>query len=171
MHDTREGRCAARIVETEAYVPGDAASHAYRGQTARNAALFLKRGHAYVYLIYGISYCLNVSSERAGIGAGILIRAAEPLAGLALMERRRKTSIARDLCRGPGRLTSALAIDLTQNGLDMCAASPLWLAAATAPPPDIGTSTRIGLTREAHRKLRFYERNSPYVSGRRALNT
>ena len=84
-----EGVVSGRIVETEAYVVGDAAGHAYRGMTPRNRSLFLERGHAYVYLAYGISYMLNVSSETAGIGAGVLIRALEPLEGVAIMQRNR----------------------------------------------------------------------------------
>ena len=87
VHDTEEGRTSGRIVETEAYVVGDAAGHAYRGQTQRNRSLFLRRGHAYVYFIYGVSYLLNVSSEEAGIGAGVLLRALEPLEGIEIMQQ------------------------------------------------------------------------------------
>ena len=79
VRDLAEGRTSGRIVETEAYVVGDAAAHAFRGLSARNRSLFLERGHAYVYFIYGTSYCLNVSGETTGIGAGVLIRALEPL--------------------------------------------------------------------------------------------
>ena len=87
---TAQGVLSGRVVETEAYPVGDAASHAYRGKTARNRALFLCRGHAYVYLAYGVSYLLNVSSETAGVGAGVLIRALEPLEGIATMQRNRR---------------------------------------------------------------------------------
>ena len=92
VRELPEGVASGRIVETEAYVIGDAAGHAYRGMTPRNRSLFLERGHAYVYLAYGISYMLNVSSEAAGIGAGVLIRALEPLEGVvdhAAQSRRR----------------------------------------------------------------------------------
>jgi DNA-3-methyladenine glycosylase len=170
VRDEPMGRLAARIVETEAYVPGDAASHAYRGETPRNGAMFLERGHAYVYLIYGMSHCLNVSSERGGTGAAVLIRAAEPLLGIPLMEQRRATSVRRDLARGPGRLAQAFGLDRSHDRLDLCApASPLWLAAGT-PPAALGESARIGLTRETERILRFFERGSPFVSGTKKLN-
>ncbi len=169
--DPREGRLAARIVETEAYVPGDAASHAYRGETARNGAMFLRRGHAYVYLIYGTWHCLNVSSERPGTGAAVLVRAAEPLLGIACMERRRGTSVRADLLRGPGRLAQAFALDRSHDRLDLCApGADLWLAARTG---DVAPaeSVRIGLTRDADRVLRFFVRGSPFVSGTKKLNS
>jgi DNA-3-methyladenine glycosylase len=85
VRETAEGVVSGRIVETEAYVVGDAAGHAYRGMTLRNQSLFLERGHAYVYLVYGSAYMLNVSSEIAGIGAGVLIRALKPRDGIPIM--------------------------------------------------------------------------------------
>jgi hypothetical protein len=102
-----EGVASGRIVENEAYDIGDPAGHAYRGMTPRNKALFLERGHAYVYLAYGVSFMLNVSSETLGVGAGVLIRAIEPVDGLAIMQRNRGAVGLRDLTRGPGRSTSA----------------------------------------------------------------
>src|SRR3954452_3914860 len=104
------GRMSGRIVETEAYVVGDASGHAYKGKTARNASLFLERGHAYVYFIYGCWFSLNVSAGRPGIGAGVLLRALEPLEGITLMSHRRPGVPVRDLARGPGRLATALDI-------------------------------------------------------------
>ena len=106
-----DGVASGRIVETEAYVVGDAAGHAYRGMTRRNRSLFLERGHAYVYLAYGSSYMLNVSSEMPGIGAGVLMRALEPLDGIPIMRLNRGIERLRDLARGPGRLTAALRVD------------------------------------------------------------
>src|ERR1700730_2264147 len=94
-----EGVASGRIVETEAYVVGDAAGHAYRGMTRRNRSLFLERGHAYIYLAYGSSYMLNVSSEMPGIGAGVLIRALEPLEGIPIMRLNRGIERLRDLAR------------------------------------------------------------------------
>ncbi len=170
VSESAEGRAVVRIVETEAYVPGDAASHAFRGETARNGSLFRRRGIAYVYFIYGCYYCVNVSSEREGIGAGVLLRAAEPLAGIDVMHARRPRASARDLCRGPGRLATALAVTRVHDGLDLCAPGRLWLAAPTQPVLAVGESVRIGLTKEADRVLRFYEAGSPFVSGPRALN-
>src|SRR6202051_4583675 len=104
VHDTDDGRLSGRVVETEAYPPGDSASHAFRGETRRNRTLFLGRGHAYVYFTYGSSFMLNVSSEVAGVGAGVLLRALEPLEGIAVMQRLRGGASLLDLARGPGRL-------------------------------------------------------------------
>ena len=98
------GILTGRIVETEAYLHGDAAAHSFRGETPRNRSLFLEAGHAYVYLCYGTSYMLNVSSEEAGTGAGVLLRALEPVAGVEHMRRARKNGSVRNLARGPGRV-------------------------------------------------------------------
>jgi DNA-3-methyladenine glycosylase len=165
-----EGVAGGRIVETEAYVVGDAAGHAYRGMTPRNRSLFLEPGHAYVYVAYGISNMLNVSSEGPGIGAGVLIRALEPLDGIPIMQRNRGIERLRDLARGPGRLTAALQIDLRLDGLDLCRKGPLWLGRDDQEPGKIGRSVRIGISKEADRRLRFYIRDSPFVSGPRSLN-
>jgi DNA-3-methyladenine glycosylase len=167
---TPEGVLSGRIVETEAYPPGDAAGHAYRGETARNHALFLCPGHAYVYLAYGVSYMLNVSSEAAGVGAGVLIRALEPFEGIATMQRNRGVQNLRDLARGPGRLAAACDIDRRLDGADLCHVGPLWIARDGREAPEIGKSTRIGLSREADRLLRFYVRGNRFVSGPKALN-
>jgi DNA-3-methyladenine glycosylase len=170
VRELPEGLASGRIVETEAYVIGDAAGHAYGGMTPRNRALFLERGHAYVYLAYGLSWMLNVSSETKGVGAGVLIRALEPLEGVAIMGHNRGTERLRDLTRGPGRLAQALRIDRSLDGLDLCRKGPLWLARDDREPGEIGTSIRIGLSREADRVLRFYVRSSPFVSGAKSLN-
>ncbi len=170
VHDVDAGCLSGRIVETEAYVVGDAAAHAFIGETPRNRALFLERGHAYVYLSYGCWYCLNVSGETPGVGAGVLLRALEPVEGAALMVPGSKAVRLQDLARGPGRLGRAMRIDLSLSGRDLCADGPLRLAAADRPTGPIGTSVRIGLSREAHRPLRFYERGNPAVSGPRALS-
>jgi DNA-3-methyladenine glycosylase len=167
---TPEGVLSGRIVETEAYPVGDAAGHAYRGETARNRTLFGCRGHAYVYLAYGVSYMLNVSSEVAGVGAGVLVRALEPLEGIAAMRRNRRVQNLRDLARGPGRLAAALDIDRRLDGVDLCQVGALWIARDGREAPEIGTSTRIGLSREAGRLLRFYARGDRFVSGPKALN-
>jgi DNA-3-methyladenine glycosylase len=165
-----EGIASGRIVETEAYVVGDAAGHAYQGMTPRNRSLFLDRGHAYVYLAYGISYMLNVSSETAGIGAGVLIRALEPLEGIPIMRHNRGIERLRELARGPGRLAAALRVDRSLDGLDLCREGSLRLGRDDQEPGEIGQSIRIGISRDAHRLLRFYLRGSPFVSGPRSLN-
>ena len=171
------GRIAGRIVETEAYPQRDPAAHHFRGATPRNRSMFLRRGHAYVYFSYGNHFMLNVSAEVAGVGGGVLIRALEPLEGIDQMEQRRGTTRRVDLARGPGRLAEALNIDRSLDGVDLCAAGPLWLAALTEPKSvpggragarrafAVAKSPRIGITRAAHSLLRFYERGSAYVSG------
>ena len=171
VRDTDEGRTTGHIVETEAYLVGDAAAHSFRGLTPRNKSLFLDRGHAYVYFIYGCWFALNVSSENAGTGAGVLLRALEPIAGIDIMKRRRGTEKLLDLARGPGRLATAMAIERSLDGTDLCAAGPLWLAAGpkSKVTPAIGESVRIGITREVDRLLRFYARGSPFVSGPKRL--
>ena len=165
-----EGAAGGRIVETEAYDIGDPAGHAYRGMTPRNRALFLERGHAYVYLAYGVSFMLNVSSETSGVGAGVLIRAIEPTAGISIMERNRGTERVRDLARGPGRLCAALQIDRRLDGIDLCQAGRLWLGSDGQASDEIGQSKRIGITRAADSLLRFYVRGNRFVSGPQALN-
>jgi DNA-3-methyladenine glycosylase len=169
VRELPEGVVGGRIVETEAYIVGDAAGHAYRGMTRRNRSLFLERGHAYVYLAYGSSYLLNVSSEARGIGAGVLIRALEPLEGIPIMQLNRGIERLRDLARGPGRLAAALQIDRRLDGLDLCHEGSLWLGRDERDPGEIGQSIRIGIARDADRLLRFYLRKSPFVSGPRLL--
>lgn len=173
-------RLSGRIVETEAYPQRDPAAHHFRGPTPRNRSMFLRRGHAYVYFSYGNHFMLNVSAEVPGIGGGVLIRALEPLNGIEQMERQRKTTRLLDLARGPGRLASALCIDRSLDGTDLCAPGPLWLGTlASRRPPAVeprralrlGKSARIGITRAAQRLFRFYERGSRFVSGPAALRS
>ncbi|WP_051355441.1 DNA-3-methyladenine glycosylase [Mesorhizobium erdmanii] len=170
VRDLPEGMVSGRIVETEAYVVGDAAGHGFRGMTPRNRSLFLEAGHAYVYLAYGTSMMLNVSSQTQGIGTGVLIRALEPLEGIAIMRRNRGVERLRDLARGPGRLAAALRIDRSLDGIDLCRKGPLWLAGDDFEPGEIGQGIRIGISKDADRPLRFYVRGSPFVSGPRSLN-
>lgn len=170
VRDHAEGRTSGRIVETEAYPVGDAAGHAFIGRTASNQSLFLPKGYAYVYFIYGASYLCNVSSERRGIGAGVLLRALEPLEGIALMEARRGTTRLTELAKGPGRLAVAMAIDRACDGVDLCAAGPLWLGVDERRALRPSRSIRIGITKEADRLLRFYARGSAYISGPRKLS-
>ena len=168
VRKTGRNTISGRIVEAEAYPPGDRSGHAYRGRTARNQSLFLGKGFAYVYFVYGTSYMLNVTAEEPGIGAGVLLRAIEPLEGINLMKRLRKIDKLIDLARGPGRLAAALQIDQRLDGVDLCADGPLWLGTAFRETPQISTTVRIGITREVGRLPRFFEAGSPFVSG--ALN-
>ena len=160
-----DGTTAGRIVETEAYLPNDPACHAFTGKSLRNATLFGPPHRAYVYQIYGTSFCFNLSSEPEGTGAGVLVRALEPIEGLTLMARRRGVEGARDLCRGPGRLCGALAIDRSVDGIDLFSNPVLWLARDDWVPARVRRSPRIGITRAADHRLRFYLAGSPYVSG------
>jgi len=166
-HDRPEGRTRGRIVETEAYPPGDPAAHSFVGETARNRSLFRERGHCYVYLGYGVSWLANVSAESEGVGGGVLFRALEPLEGMALMLERRGRE---PLTVGPGRLAEAMGIDRAQDGLDLCAPGPLWLGEAADATGEIGASVRIGITKAAERPWRFYERGNRFVSGPKRLN-
>jgi DNA-3-methyladenine glycosylase len=169
VHDFERTRLAGRIVETEAYPVGDSAGHAFGGLTPSRRSLFLPHGHAYVYFTYGSSFMMNVSSEEPGVGAGVLIRAVEPLEGIRFMERRRGTTRLLDLTRGPGRLAQAMEIDKRYDGLNLCAPGKLWLGDAVRVAGEIGVSIRIGITRDVHRPYRFYERGSPFVSGPKSL--
>lgn len=170
VRDCPDGRTAGRIVETEAYLFDDPASHSFRGPSSRNASMFLGPFHAYVYKIYGTSFCVNVTSETEGHGAAVLIRALEPLEGLRLMELRRHTTRVRDLARGPGRLCEALAIDREADGIHLLRDRALWLGVCKGAAAPIGVSRRIGISKAADLPLRFYVRGSTFVSGPKALS-
>jgi DNA-3-methyladenine glycosylase len=166
VHDAPEGLVAGIVVETEAYLRDDPASHSFRGPTARNASMFGAPGRAYVYSIYGLHHCLNVVTGPAGIGEAVLVRALEPIEGLELMRRRRGGVADRELCRGPGKLVQALAIGRGHDGADL-GRGPLVLRAlgtSARGPREVVRTPRIGITRAAERPLRFHVRGSPYVS-------
>ena len=169
VHNLPAGRLSGRIVETEAYPPGDPAGHHFRGPTPRIRSMYLAPGHAYIFFNYGAHFMLNVVSEPAGTAAAILIRGIEPLEGIELMQRHRKTSLLLDLTRGPGRLAAAFQIARRHDGLDLCAPGPLWLGESSHPIGPIESTVRIGITRAADRLLRFYERGNPFVSGPKSL--
>jgi len=178
VHELPEGRVSGRIVEDEAYPPGDPAGHHFRGPTPRIRPMYLARGHSYVYFNYGNHFMLNVVSEAEGTAAAILIRGLEPLGGVALMQKNRGTERLVDLTRGPGRLAAAMRITREHDGLDLTADGPLWLGELASPNGEngskgraatIGTTVRIGITRAADRPLRFYEQGSPFVSGPKHL--
>jgi len=167
--ETSAGLCGGRIVEVEAYLSRrDPACHAARGMTRRNASMFGPPGHAYVYMIHH-RWCLNAVTEPAGTPSAVLIRAIEPLDGLALMHQRRRTDIVRDLARGPARLCEALAIDRTYDGWDLTAGRELWIADDHEPPDGrqrVVRSGRIGISSAQRRLLRFYLADNRFVSGR-----
>ena len=159
-----------RIVETEAYLQGDPACHAFRGMTPRNRSLFLDVGHAYVYLCYGTSWMLNVSSAGAGTGEGVLLRALEPLSGIERMRRGRESVRSVDIARGPGRLAAAFGIDRRHDGIDLFRRGELWIGSDGSEVGRIGESVRIGLTKGADARLRYYLAGSGHLSGARRLN-
>jgi DNA-3-methyladenine glycosylase len=161
---TPAGRIAGRIVETEAYPPGDPTGYARFGLTTSNAPLFAERGAVYVRMVYGTCLTLDLAAERAGVGAAVLIRALEPTEGIELMVRHRPASRLRDLARGPGRVCAALAIGRELSGIDICASPVLWLERTLGAATPIDVATRIGLSRDQQRRLRFIERGSPFVS-------
>src|SRR3989441_5653066 len=165
VHDLPTGRLSGRIVEAEAYPPGDPAGHHFRGPTPRIRSMYLAHGHAYIFSSYGAHFMLNVVSEPVGTAAAILIRALEPLQGIELMQRHRKTTRLLDITRGPGRLAAAFQIYRRHDGLDLCAPGSLWLGETSHPIGPIGKTVRIGITRAADQLLRFYERGNPFVSG------
>ena len=158
----------ARIVETEAYCgPIDAAAHTFRGQTARNAVMFGKPGLLYVYFTYGMHYCCNAVCGEEGEGVAVLLRAAEPLAGLALMrEARPKAKRDRDLCSGPARLCQAFGIARAQDGVDLVTGVGGFgiVDDGVAPPDDPVVTTRIGIRHAAEEPWRWYVRGNPNVS-------
>ena len=165
------GPCGGPIVEVEAYLADDPASHAFGGQTARNRAMYGPPGNAYVYLIYGFHFCVNAVCRRVGCAEAVLIRAVEAEAGLEAMRQNRPAATPHALTNGPGKLCAALAIDRKLDQVDLCnAASPLYIARN----PDLArfrrqrgplaVSARIGLTKAAGLPLRFCLSGSPFLS-------
>jgi len=159
-------RCVVRIVEAEAYTgPDDPACHAYGWlRSERNEALYGPPGRFYVYFTYGMHWCANVVTVRDGYPAGVLLRAGEPLEGVATMRRRRGVTRLEDLASGPAKLAEALGITRAL-GHHPATRPPLWIAdGPPVPPARRGVSPRVGVRRGAEQRLRFYERGNPHVS-------
>ncbi len=160
-----------RIVEVEAYLgPHDLAAHSSKGLTNRTKIMFGPPGHAYVYMIYGMYYCLNAVAGEEGTGQAILIRALEPVEGKALMQKRRGTKDMKLLCNGPGKLTQALAIDISFNSLPLFS-DPVQIWSSDSLPgfeiigdDDIIRTTRVGISQAKDLLLRFYIKGNPYIS-------
>ena len=167
---SREGMTSGRIVEVEAYLhEDDPACHAARGCTPTNRAMFGPPGHAYVYPIHS-RYCLNAVTMERGEASAVLIRAVEPLEGVALMQRRRRRQSLLELARGPARLCEAFAVDRRLDHWDLTRGQRLWIcqgADAEVSDEEIGQSVRIGVTAAHHLPLRYFVKRSPYVSGSR----
>jgi len=151
-----------RIVEVEAYHHTDPAAHSYRGRTERNAVMFGPPGFAYVYRSYGIHWCLNFVCEPEGSASAVLIRAIEPLEGLAKMRRRRKLTEERLLCSGPGRLAEAMGITIVHSGLALD--RPPYEIYARATEPEIVAGVRIGITKAAELPWRYGLKGSKFLS-------
>lgn len=152
-----------RIVETESYDQADAASHSYKGQTPRNSVMFGPNGHLYVYFTYGMHYCCNVVTGQAGVGAGVLIRAVEPVSGQAVIQRRRPVAGVL-VTNGPAKLCQALDIDKRLSGHDL-RQSPLRLELGIRYRDDqVATATRVGISLAVDELRRFYVKDSAYVS-------
>ena len=150
------------IVEVEAYDHEDPAAHGFGGRTARNAVMFGPAGHAYVYLIYGLYWCLNFVCEPEGVANAVLIRALAPTAGIAIMQRRRKMQDLRLLCAGPGRLCQALGVTRAHDGLALDA-RPFRLLARTGDVP-VAVGRRIGISKAVDKPWRYGLAGSPYLS-------
>ena len=160
------GPTAGIIVETEAYPGGsDLASHSAAGITPRTKVIFGPPGHAYVYLSYGMHACMNIVVENDGIAGCVLIRALQPVAGLAIMRKRRQAARTdHDLTSGPGKLTSALGITLRDYGADLTSGDFTVCQPATREPFEIDVTARIGISKCADLPLRFLIRGNPFVS-------
>jgi DNA-3-methyladenine glycosylase len=171
IHESEEGKTAGIIVETEAYLQDDPACHAYRKKSVRNAPMFGKAGTIYVYQIYGMHFCMNISTNQEDVGEAVLIRALEPMEGLDLMEERRLKHSKliqmkpKDLCSGPGKLVQAMGIHKGMNDWDILD-SGLKIIPPKIQIPDneIITTTRIGITQGVDLPYRFYVKGNKFVS-------
>jgi DNA-3-methyladenine glycosylase len=161
-------RLSAAIVETEAYEPGDPASHGYRRMSARNATMFGPPGRLYVYFTYGNHWMMNVVTRPAGEPSAVLLRAARPLEGMPEMARRRGRIREVDLCSGPGKLCQAFGIDRQQDGEDLVRGGAVWLEAGIPrPSADVAAGIRVGISAGLDRHWRFWVRGDPFVSAGR----
>lgn len=173
LRRTPEGFAGGPIVETEAYLAGDPASHGFMGLTARNGAMFGAPGHAYVYFIYGCHYCVNAVCRPAGVAEAVLIRAIAPEYGVNYLRRNRPGVEAGELTSGPAKLCQALGIGRGLDGADLCdqdgelliARNPA-VAAWRAEAGPLVRARRVGITRAATLPLRFFYRDSAFVSRR-----
>lgn len=172
VHYSPQGMTVGKIVETEAYLQGDPACHASRGMTKRNKVMFGPPGHAYVYFIYGMYYCFNAVTSDEGTGEAVLVRALEPIEGISLMKKRRRKNNLKDLCSGPARLVQAMGITREQNGADLTRGSLVIckdnisseLVRDCAQSGEIVVTSRVGINRGVGLPLRFYIKDSIYVS-------
>lgn len=158
-----DGRLA-RLVEVEAYAQDDPAAHTFRGETARNRSMFGPPGHLYVYLSYGLHWCANLVCGERGYGAGVLLRAAEPLQGIELMRAARGRQALRELCGGPGRLAQAFGIDRTLDGSDVTGKGVITVLDDGHTPERVIACPRIGISANAQAPLRYVLGGSRHLS-------
>jgi DNA-3-methyladenine glycosylase len=162
-----------KIVEVEAYLDNDPASHSYRGKTKRNETMFSEGGHLYVYFTYGMHFCCNVVTEDAGKGCAVLIRAVEPVENIEVMQYFRKIDISKNqfnLTNGPAKLCQAFKLGREENGTDLCG-KDIWIGTEKLTVPGsslsanrILASTRVGITNGSGHKWRFYIKHNSWVS-------
>jgi DNA-3-methyladenine glycosylase len=166
VHRSPDGLCAVRLVEVEAYDGAglDPASHAHRGPTPRNAVMFGRPGHLYLYFTYGMHWCANVVCAAEGTAQAVLLRAGEPVAGTELMAARRPASRPRDLARGPARLCQAMGLAGWANGADLSAGPVLLTAGWPVPDGQVAWTGRVGVTAAADRPWRALVAGHPHVS-------
>lgn len=165
--DTKDGPIKLRIVEIEAYHQDDPASHSFRGRTARTAPMFETGGRLYVYFTYGMHYAINIVVGREGVGEAVLLRAAEPIEGLEIIQKNRGgISNIYNLASGPGKLAQALGIKDTSLSGKILDKSSIYLQQPSEPvkTKDILASPRIGIRQAADVPWRFYIKNSPFVT-------
>lgn len=183
VHETPEGRTSGIIVETEGYITGDPACHAYRRETKRNAAMFGPAGTLYVYQIYNHYNCINVVTGPAGVGEAVLIRALEPTDGIDLMAHRRNEAFKtgferyrnntidpttadgyRNLCNGPGKLATALGINRHEHNFTSLVTGPITISPRVLTDFEMVTTTRIGITQGVDLPYRYYVKGNRFVS-------
>ena len=158
-------RVAGRIVETEAYEPGDPASHGFRGMTARNESMFGPAGRLYVYFTYGNHWMMNVVTRERGVGSAVLLRAIEPLEGMAQMQAARGRDRPLDLCSGPGKLAQAMSVDRAHDGADLVRGREVWIEAGDpVAPGHVRTSVRVGVRVGLEDRWRYVVAGDPFVS-------
>ncbi|MDQ3099245.1 MAG: DNA-3-methyladenine glycosylase [bacterium] len=166
VHNSAEGLTSGIIVETEAYHQNDPASHTFAGKSQRNAVMFGPAGHAYIYFIYGMYYCFNISTGEEGVGEGVLIRALQPVEGVDLMKVRRRKDALIDQCNGPAKLVMAMGITPLMNGADLTD-STIFVESGdrnSLHEDTIVVTTRVGIVKAAEEPLRFYLKDNPYIS-------
>jgi len=168
IRETKDGKIIGRIVETEAYLKDDPASHSFCGRTKRNFHMFESAGKSYVYFTYGMHHCFNIVTNKKGIGEAVLIRAVEPIGGIELMKKNRKIFDEKNLCNGPAKLTMAFGIDKKYSGINLLDEnSSLKLMDSDEKDNfEITQTNRIGISKGKELNHRFYIKGNEWVSKR-----